>query len=201
MPWDKGFNFRATSGYVTDGTNETYVLATDAYPTTRNGSTFGWSNTANMDHRDRSTSVDRRLAGINFCATATSFRVDLPSAVTFAISMAMGDNGSQQNFQTVILKDNTTTLTTIPPSGTAITLIDHFLDPNNTDHTSAAWPGSNTTYSAAFSSTIFNATLGGGGGNAALAHLFLSQSTVTGNYGFPYRRTLRPAPFRPGLAR
>ena len=43
--WQQGFDFRATSTYVTDPPTSTYVLASTAYPTTVNGVTFGWANT------------------------------------------------------------------------------------------------------------------------------------------------------------
>src|SRR5581483_4227258 len=60
--WQQGFDFRATSTYVTDPPTSTYVLAGTSYPTSRNGATFGWANTALVQSRDRNTMVDPRLA-------------------------------------------------------------------------------------------------------------------------------------------
>lgn len=42
MSVDVGFDFRATSTFVTDPANCTYVID-DLYPTTRGGVTFGWA--------------------------------------------------------------------------------------------------------------------------------------------------------------
>ncbi|HLM66577.1 MAG TPA: hypothetical protein VK358_03575, partial [Longimicrobium sp.] len=63
MAWNIGINFRATAGYVADGPGETYSVA-DAYPVTRGGATFGWTVLPSSG-RDRDSSQDRRLAGIN----------------------------------------------------------------------------------------------------------------------------------------
>jgi hypothetical protein len=89
MTWDKGFNFRGTSGYVTDGTDETYVLG-DSYPTTRNGVTFGWD--AGVYAYDEYSSYDRRLVGANRGGydTTRHFRVDLPAAGNYLIRAAFG---------------------------------------------------------------------------------------------------------------
>jgi hypothetical protein len=104
LSWDKGFNFRQTSGFVTDGANETYVLSGDSYPATRNGVTFGWEDAPSGD-RDRNSGIDRRLAGMNFVSSAAGasayrFRVDLPAAGDYAVRLAIGDeaNGSNVKF-------------------------------------------------------------------------------------------------------
>lgn len=65
MGWKAAINFRQTSGYVADRISETYCLA-DTWPVFRNGLTFGWTTLASTDARDRSTTTDVRLAGINF---------------------------------------------------------------------------------------------------------------------------------------
>ena len=48
--------------------------------------------------RDRSTTVDPRLAGINYAENGTpaTFYVNLPSAGTYNLSLAMGDAGYTQ---------------------------------------------------------------------------------------------------------
>jgi len=115
MAWDKGFNFRGTSGYVTDGANETYVLLGDAYPVTRNGVTFGWLSAPSSGDRD--STIDRRLAGINYTAndgaSQRDFQIDLPAAGDYIISLALGDHGFTQTYQYWRLLDNTTVLATI----------------------------------------------------------------------------------------
>lgn len=74
MAWTnkKGFNFRSTLGYVTDGAGEAFVNSTSgnilAYPQsmTMDGDTFnvGWNVGGADGTRDRSTSVGPRLAGM-----------------------------------------------------------------------------------------------------------------------------------------
>ena len=53
-----GFNFRATSGFVTDAGDETYDVGS-AYPVTRTGRTFGWEQAASHPRslRPRSTTA------------------------------------------------------------------------------------------------------------------------------------------------
>ena len=60
--------------------------------------TFGWANTALVQARDRSLMVDPRLAGINYVSNGApaKFYVDLPSAGTYNLSLAMGDDGYGQ---------------------------------------------------------------------------------------------------------
>lgn len=87
-----GFNFRATSGYVTDPANTTYSIG-DTYPQTRNGITFGWTGSpAAPTTRNRSTTVNAKVAGINFAAAASplTFRIDLPAAGSYDIGCALG---------------------------------------------------------------------------------------------------------------
>jgi len=96
--WQQGFDFRNTSTFVTDPPGDTYVLSTMTYPTTVNGVTFGWTTPNLVQGRDRSTSVDPRLAGINYVSNGApaTFYVNLPSPGTYNLSLAMGDDGYEQ---------------------------------------------------------------------------------------------------------
>jgi hypothetical protein len=161
--FDEGFNFRSTSGYVTDGADETYVTVTDIYPTTRGGVTFGLVTNLYWNHRDRNSSNDRRLAGLTFQDTAgisadeRAFRVDLPAAGTYTVHIAAGDDSGAQHVAYVI-KDNTSTLFTF--SDTLTTGSGKFLDSLGGEYTNATWPGSHgTTSGLVFSSTIFRLEL------------------------------------------
>lgn len=173
MSWDKGFNFRASSGYVTDGANETYVLHTDAYPVTRNAVTFGW-NTAPIDSRDRNSANDRRLAGMNFTHNAIDFQVDLPATGDYTIRLAMGDDaaGWGSGTQKCIFKDNTTTLATMGPTDVTTA---NWRDAVGTQYNNASWPGSNSSITGTFATTTFIATVGNALDYSVMAHLFLSQ--------------------------
>lgn len=162
MAWatTKGFCFRATSGYVTDPTNTTYV-AMEAYPTTRSvggeNVTFGWNDVAShIDSRDRSTSAPYELAGLNFLDSADTkyFRVDVPAAGAYRFQLAVGDRGGNACTPNVIVKDGVggSTLATVqqatPTAGGA------FVDAAGTEHASAAaWDASGRVWSGSLTLT------------------------------------------------
>lgn len=180
MAWDKGFNFRATDSYVTDGADETYVRGnTDAYPTTRNGVTFGWEDSIG-GAIDRASGNDRRLAGINYTSTTNHrFRVDLPATGDYTVALAMGDAASSQEAKWA-WKDDTTTLGSISHNGT--TAANYFYDPTDTEYTNLTWPGSNTAVQYTFATTIFRVQTNGTlFVNPTIAHVFLSQVASVGN--------------------
>lgn len=94
MVWSVGINFRATSGYVTDGTGETYYTG-GSYPITRGGATFGATG-GTPELRDRDSGVDRRIAGTMFerpSATDLDFRIDVPSAGNYEVGILACDAG------------------------------------------------------------------------------------------------------------
>ena len=192
MAWDKGWNFRATSGYVTDGTNETYCLQ-EVYPVTRNGVTFGWDTaTASDDARDRNNTTDRRLAGINATGGSDTpphtFRVDLPASGDYIISLATGDFNFDQSQTRVFFYDNTTLLFTISTDVNCAAA--NFIDANGTKWSAAAWPGSNTTKTLTFATTTFKMVTGVSTPShiqTSAAHLFLSQIGGGGGGGFLIR--------------
>lgn len=172
MSWDKGFNFRATSGYVTDSANESPVLG-ETYPTTYgNSAVAGWTS-GSPSTRDRDSGVDRRLAGVNFTTDGT-FQVDLPAAGTYNVSLAMGDMGNIMVDASVVVKDGATALLTIGPHGVTNGT---FYDAADVNYSAANWPGSNSAASLTFSGTTMNVqVVAGGGNNGEIAHLFVSQT-------------------------
>lgn len=184
MPNDFGFDFRNTQAFVTDPSYATYVIG-DTYPTTRtvNGVsvTFGWETFTGGAGRDRSNTVDSRLAGINFTANTIAtitFRVDLPASGAWNIGLALGDaaaGNAQTNY--VVVEDGTTPLITFSPLSTSTTV---FGDAAGNTWTPAAWPGSNVTVSKTFASTICRVVLGGtvAINSSCIAHLRLTQSTT-----------------------
>ena len=170
MAWDKGFNFRSGSTYVTDGANCTYAT-TDAYPTTRNGVTFGWD--IGVSALDRNSGIDSRLAGINYKFTpAATFRVDLPATGDYNVYAACGDAGSA-NRCAWDFKDTSTTFaqTTGVTSGSL-----RWKDITNTELTDSTWPSSNTPVLRTFASTILNVVQTYTADNNVIAHLFVSQA-------------------------
>lgn len=174
-----GFNFRQTSGFVTDGANQTYVLATDTYPTTRGGFTFGYENASIIDGRNRDSGVDVRLAGIHFIVNFVSdnpiFRVDLPTTGNTNVSLAFGDGagGNVQNIYAVV-KDDSTAFITL--TGVAVDS-NKFIDAQGTSWLTASWPGSNVAVTRNFTSTILRISLGGTTASAStcIAHLGITQ--------------------------
>lgn len=178
MAWDKGFNFRNSAGFVIDGANETYVLATDMYPTVRNGVTFGWIN-GTVDDRDRTTGTDRRLAGVNFSVLA-NFRIDLPSAGTYNLELAQGDVFSPIPNMRLQIYDDTSLLYENPAQAIAINT---FLDTTNTARSGASWPASHAVTPFAFATTTLIVRIERvlpGGTNGEIAHLFVSQAAAGG---------------------
>src|SRR5262245_50094126 len=121
MAWTKGFNFRSTSGFVTDAADDTYVLTNgsnqgEQYPTTRNSVTFGYTSLVTLGDRDRNAGNNAKLAGIHFPdteANETIFRVDLPATGNYRVRLAMGDPDNASTGQKVLIRDNGSTLATI----------------------------------------------------------------------------------------
>jgi hypothetical protein len=84
----------------------------------------------------------------------------LPNTGTYDIYLAAGDY-SGSNIVTWSLRDDSTEFASTTASTSAA---DRFKDALNTEHTAAAWPGSNTKATRAFGSTTFklvNAHVGG----------------------------------------
>jgi hypothetical protein len=173
-PFEVGLNFRQTSTYVTDGANETYVLGTDSYPTTRAGVTFGYTaGFSSASTRNRSTSVDRRLAGIHFDGgTADAvFRVDLPAAGVYEVRMAMGDAAGANGYG-CDLTDGISTLISIA-NGSNGTV---FTDATAARHTAADWPTDNVAATVTFgaANAFFNYV---GTNTVCLCHLYFKRTS------------------------
>lgn len=169
---DYGFDFRATSGYVTDPANCSADVGTGAtYPNVYgNGATAGWDSSI-LDSRDRNSGNDARLAGDMFLATsaARTFRIDLPSTGSYDIRMAIGDASySIASTNKWELFDNASSLATAT-GGTSAS--QRFLDATNTEYTNATWSGSNTAITKTFTSTILNFKIGDGTNTAWITHL------------------------------
>lgn len=174
-----GINFRATSGYVTNGTDETHSLG-ETYPTTRGGLTFGFSSSAAANARDRNSGIDRRLAGMVGQPNASGtndFRLDLPGgAGTYRIKLALGDAEFGQNHRCLIL-DGTggSTLATINNA----TLTGQWVDAGNTVRFSASgWVTDNATIELTFTANHLVLRLGShssGSSSTTISHLAIEQ--------------------------
>lgn len=181
MSWDKGWNFRATSGYVTDGANTTYELG-EQYPVTRNTVTFGWVGFGPLSV-DRNNALDVRLAGINYFSSSGvtgTFQVDLPATGDYTIHLALGDAGGGGSASCVcVIKDNASTLATInfdASVGTKVT------DATGTLLNTTTWPGSEAGASLTFATTTLSIALTSPS-LVMIEHLFVSQAGAASGGG------------------
>jgi len=183
MAWDKGFNFRDTSGFVTDGTDETYCLK-ENYPVTRNSVTFGFTDGLGGDRtRDRDNTANRRQAGGHFTNSSGSqdrvlvFRVDLPAAGDYIIRVSVGDRTNTRINQKAEVFDNTTSKGVIVNDASCAS--DHYVDATNVERTSDTdWGTNNASTTITFASTTFVLKIGttaAASDNTFLTHIFLSQ--------------------------
>lgn len=173
MSYAFGFDFRASSGYVADPANCTYVLDADTYPTVRIGITFGWVGAGPGNGRDRDVTYPR-IAGIDFAGAGTpTFQVDLPASGVWNIELGCGDWSSSKLVGSTVIKDNVTTLITI----NHIAATNGLYDATDTDYTGANWNTSETAVAKTFASTTLNLIIAPGLGSiGVIDHLFISQS-------------------------
>jgi hypothetical protein len=186
--FDAGINFRATSGYVTDGANETYCLA-DAYPTTRGGVTFGWLDAVANDAQNRNSSLDRRLAGINAAGVANTdvrFQIDLPSAGTYDVHLALGDGNTTGVVCKATVKDGSTVLFSTTQNG--FVSGNKWIDAQDQAYAASAWPASESAHPITMSGTTLLIVINGSS-FASIAHVRVVQTGTGGGSASPNRPT------------
>lgn len=106
-------NFRSTSGYVTDASDEVFV-GTDVYPVVSNGYTYGYvDGHAPEGARDRLAHQDARIAGFHFVnnARVSRFQIDLPKPGSYNIHFGAADYSD--NNATIDVYDDTSFLTNL----------------------------------------------------------------------------------------
>lgn len=195
MPFDAQINFRSTSGYVTDGTGQTYCIA-EAYPVSRNSLTFGWSTGgAFLLGADRITSspASPELSGMNYInasALAGNFQLDLPAG-TYQVRMALGDHFAQTGMQAAIYNFPGSTLLATVISGSD-SGADQYYDATGVLRTSAAdWKTNNAAAVVTVTGTGLVIRIAdssaGGVGYTALAHLHVT--SVTSSSGGQWKRS------------
>src|SRR5271157_5226820 len=184
--FQQGFDFRNTSTFVTDPPGDTYVLPSTTYPTTVNGVTFGWTTPNLVQARDRSTSVDARLAGINFVSNGSpaTFYVDLPSAGTYNLSLALGDEGYSQCWTQCQIQflDGNTVLATVSKG---LTQLGYFYDAKGNNWSAATWPGNNVSQQVTLAGTRLTVVVGLSQSNGDITPLvFLGVAQVSSSPNF-----------------
>ena len=208
MAFNEGFNFRATLAFVTDPADTQHCPLESAYPTTAGGVTFGWEYTnSTANDRDRSDSVDARLAGIVFHTNNRDgvpqqavFRVDLPATGDYEIAAAFGDMGGATTNHYAQFQDTTTEISTVTDASIASGA---FVDASGVERTSAAdWVSNNVKIEHTFASTIFRLALGQPtttSGNSIVAHLSINDVAAGAVVAVPLAETVAQA-FAPAVA-
>ena len=187
--WQQGFDFRKTPAFVTDPSGSVYVVASTSYPTTYSGTNYGWVTTSLVGAQDRGTSVDPRLAGINFANNGkpAKFYVDLPSSGAYNLALAMGDASyaqCQSRCQVQFL-DGSTVLTTLTGGQIAA---GYFYDANGNQWPAAQWSANNQTRQVTLSGTRLTVVVGTSpgvgvsGGVTPLAYLGVIQVSSGGDF-------------------
>src|SRR5271165_4022374 len=193
--WQQGFDFRNTSTFVTDPSGDSYVLPTTAYPTKNNGVTFGWVKASSTQGRNRNASLDPRLAGVNFAnnGSPATFYVDLPSAGSYNLSLALGDAGYQACWVQcqVQFLDGSTVLATLTAGSTQL---GYFFDAEGKNWSAAAWPTGNLSQQVTLTGTRLTMMVGtskSSGDNTPVA--FLGVAQVSGGGSPNYSISASPA--------
>jgi hypothetical protein len=170
MAFDFAFNFRLTSGYVTDPTYAVPGLA-EVFPHTYTNAdglsvNGGWTGIVQPGENNASGN-DPRLAGCRYAnnaGTTREFQIDLssgsaPGAGNYAIDLAMGyaPGGARQDFQ---ILDTATLLIDGTAGGAGIaTATGHYLDATLADvAATTSWTG--TPAVKTFATTTVNIHIG-----------------------------------------
>lgn len=189
MAWltTKGFNFRDSVGFVTDGTNQKYSDDDDAYPNSDSiggdSVVSGWLSLTNIFAADRDTGIDVRLAGLEYvgggAATYESWQCDLPAAGNYKVRLALGDAGFAQANSRVAIWDSTVSQLLNRTEGTSVA--GHFVDAAGVDYAAAAWPGSNSQVTLTFTTSTFIMRVYANSGAlvSTVAHLEIEQVAVS----------------------
>lgn len=180
MALPQGINFRSTLGYVTDGANEFAEYSTGGnYPTTSaQGNNVGWeAGSGTVAIRNRNSGNDRRLAGCNFNTTTSDYRIDLPSTGDKVIRVAFGDANYSRSNQKCEIFDTSSSLGTLF-SAASTGAANSFLDAGGTARTAAAWPGSNTSATKTFTTTICRFRVGDGSNDWYVAHVYVEDGAA-----------------------
>ncbi len=163
MSADFGFDFRNTSGFVTDPANCTWAITADTYPQTRIGTTFGYTNGPLGGNSDNSASVDSRLAGVaidtNVSGSPSIWRVDLPHSGAWLTDVALGNQVSGESNLYLEIRDGATPLLTLDKA--AAISANQYWDASGVLRTSDTdWVNNHTLVQVTFTGTVANVAFG-----------------------------------------
>lgn len=202
MAFPQGINFRQTEAYrsgedaASSGGNgwcypEPSGENNDYPQTTAQGNSVGWETAASAySGRNRSGTNDVRLAGMGFDSSGTNvqrdFRIDLPASGDYLIRMAMGEASYSRDVDCEVF-DTSSSLGVIISGVTGAA--NSFTDAGNNVRTAAAWPGSNTSVTKTFSTTIARFRVGATDAQSTwVAHVYIESAGGVGG-------TTRGSPF------
>ena len=146
---DVGFNFRGTIGFITDATKELGIVA-NFYPHTYSSDgtnvIAGWLGIGPPYFQNLNVSRDRRVAGAHAKpndGTQAIFRIKVPQAGNWLISLAIGDAGVGTSYEYVQLFDNGSLIATYDhPAGT---LPDRWIAADDLVYDETTWPSTGST--------------------------------------------------------
>jgi hypothetical protein len=154
----------------------------DSYSTTRNGLTFGWVSGAGQG-RDRSASVDVRIAGTNFASSGVWDFLLPEGAGTYNIRIGFGDaTQDYTDIECEIADYNGTTETslfTLGPLSLTHGIDLDMADAEGTVMSNEDWPSSNVTVQHTFSGDRLRLNLGDGVGDHPIAYIALEHVTAS----------------------
>jgi len=211
MSFDLGFDFRASSGFVTDPAYGVAVLG-EAYPTTytnSNGDSInaGWDDLGSGVQNLTNTN-DPRIAGNNWhnnSGVSHFFLVDLssgsaPGSGTYAIDLAIGDSVTTRiaDFQ---LKDNTVVLIDGTNGGSGFTTgANHYIDATLADvNATTSWTGATASKIFATTTVKLFVSLDNTGNATMMAHFRLTLAGGTSTDITPDTGSLSLVGYQPTL--
>jgi 3-dehydroquinate dehydratase len=164
-----GFNFRRTGAFVTDGTNERYILSSGGgdgptnFPTNDTIDGESWSygeSLGNPQDRDRDAGGDARLAGAIYHNTGTTIETytwTLPATGQREIRCAFGDAAFQITDDLFIkFYDDTTNFASINNTSVDTLAANGFYDATNVLRTTQSdWINNNAAITHTFTTTTF----------------------------------------------
>lgn len=161
-----GFNFRASSGYVTDVAPDINVVTGIAYGSSPG---YGWTSTPTLGFDNIDNTRNARLAGRAYCFPANypEFRIDT-GAGSFDIRLALGDLATYA--ATIAVYDGASGTPLFTVAGTPAAA-GEFFDATGIKRTSPAdWVTNNASRNVTITSTYMRFVLGDAVGYATLAH-------------------------------
>ena len=183
MGYAQGIDFRSTEAFVTDVAPNTFEVNNSAdYPfTTPQGNNVGWEDKPG-NIWNRNSSIDARLAGCHLIPVTTvtrKYRFDLPSATSYILRCAVGDeNAAALTIARLQVFDSTTSLGVIVTESTIASST--FADATGARWSDVDWPANNSSTTETFASTILRFGIGGTTtlNSFPIAHLFVSSAAA-----------------------